>query len=94
VKSAGGHNYRAPCADQMRFAPVQNKLGSALFNPKELVNLFVHFSANFLFWLQMHRDELQMFAGEQYLPKEPVLFGDFFDGSNKGFHFLYLPDTC
>jgi hypothetical protein len=74
----------------MLLAAVEDELGSAFLDPKELVNLFMHLVADRFLGLQAHHHELQMLAGEQDLPKVLVLFGLLFDRSNIATHFPFL----
>jgi hypothetical protein len=74
----------------MFLAAIQDEFGSALFDAEELVNVRVHLVADLFLRLQTHHHELQMFAGEQHLPKVLVLSGCLFDRSKVASHFVFL----
>ena len=74
-----------PCGNDERVAglhrranAIQHHLATALFNPKELVEL-VHFGADFFIRLQCHDHKLAVLGGVEHLAEVFVPNGDGFD---------------
>jgi hypothetical protein len=65
-----GHDNRITVTDHVFLLVVKDKLGIAFFNAEELVDVGMHFVADFLSSLQTHHHQLAIFAGEQDLAEK------------------------
>jgi hypothetical protein len=79
---AGRNHYGVSVSRRALLRLIEDESGFSLFDTEKLVDVLVHFIADFFPRFQAHHDKLDVLSGEEHLAKVRVRKSQSLDGSN------------